>query len=83
MPSRLNHWPLILRVDSPHAWDASVGIGALDEFDAEGATHRRICAIPLGDTPHDLRGFGIGREESLEELLSYTDLKAINVMFRR
>ncbi|MGI8312778.1 aldehyde dehydrogenase family protein [Saccharopolyspora hattusasensis] len=35
--------------------------------------------VPFGG----VKGSGVGREESLEELLSYTELKAINVMFRR
>ncbi|MGW3950187.1 aldehyde dehydrogenase family protein [Streptomyces sp. NPDC004752] len=35
--------------------------------------------VPFGG----VKGSGVGREESLEELLGYTDIKAINVMFRR
>ncbi|WP_084211814.1 aldehyde dehydrogenase family protein [Pseudonocardia acaciae] len=40
---------------------------------------RHFPNVPFGG----VKGSGVGREESLEELLSYTDLKAINVMFRR
>lgn len=39
---------------------------------------RHFPNVPFGG----VKGSGVGREESLEELLSYTDLKAINVMFR-
>ena len=40
---------------------------------------RHFPNVPFGG----VKGSGVGREESLEELLSYTELKAINVMFRR
>jgi acyl-CoA reductase-like NAD-dependent aldehyde dehydrogenase len=39
---------------------------------------RHFPNVPFGG----VKGSGVGREESLEELLSYTDLKAINIMFR-
>lgn len=38
---------------------------------------RHFPNLPFGG----VKGSGIGREESLEELLSYTELKAINVMY--
>lgn len=38
---------------------------------------RHFPNVPFGG----VKGSGLGREESLEELLSYTELKAINVMF--
>lgn len=38
---------------------------------------RHFPNVPFGG----VKGSGIGREESLEELLSYTELKSINVMY--
>ncbi|MFC5993612.1 aldehyde dehydrogenase family protein [Pseudonocardia hispaniensis] len=38
---------------------------------------RHFPNVPFGG----VKGSGVGREESLEELLSYTELKAINVLF--
>ncbi|OYO04814.1 aldehyde dehydrogenase [Enemella evansiae] len=38
---------------------------------------RHFPNVPFGG----VKGSGIGREESLEELLSYTELKSINVLF--
>lgn len=38
---------------------------------------RHFANVPFGG----VKGSGIGREEGLEELLSYTELKSINVMF--
>jgi acyl-CoA reductase-like NAD-dependent aldehyde dehydrogenase len=40
---------------------------------------RHFPNVPFGG----VKGSGVGREESLEELLSYTELKAINIMFQR
>lgn len=52
-------------------------IGELEAgFTWINGSSRHFPNVPFGG----YKGSGIGREESIEELLSYTDLKAINVM---
>jgi 2-formylbenzoate dehydrogenase len=64
-------------------WTGDVGRAhrVVREFEAGytwiNGSSRHFPNVPFGG----VKGSGIGREESLEELLAYTDVKAINVMY--
>jgi hypothetical protein len=45
-------------------------------YDVARRSSRHFWGMPFGGT----KSSGIGREESIEELLSYTELKAVNVL---
>ncbi len=61
--------------------DVSRAHRVVDGFEAGftwiNGSSRHFPNVPFGG----VKGSGIGREESLEELLSYTELKAVNVMY--
>ncbi len=61
--------------------DVSRAHRVVDAFEAGftwiNGSSRHFPNVPFGG----VKGSGIGREESLEELLSYTELKAVNVMY--
>ncbi|MEU6646171.1 aldehyde dehydrogenase family protein [Saccharomonospora sp. NPDC046836] len=60
--------------------DVSTAVTLADRVDAGyvwvNGSSRHFWGMPFGGT----KSSGIGREESIEELLSYTELKAVNVM---
>jgi 2-formylbenzoate dehydrogenase len=60
--------------------DVSTALSLADRTEAGyvwvNGSSRHFWGVPFGGT----KGSGIGREESVEELLSYTELKAVNVV---
>ncbi|MFD1237363.1 aldehyde dehydrogenase family protein [Pseudonocardia benzenivorans] len=60
--------------------DVSTAVTLADRLDAGyvwvNGSSRHFWGMPFGGT----KSSGIGREESIEELLSYTELKAVNVL---
>jgi 2-formylbenzoate dehydrogenase len=60
--------------------DVSTALSLADRVDAGyvwiNGSSRHFWGVPFGGT----KSSGIGREESVEELLSYTEIKAVNVL---
>ncbi|MEU6700903.1 aldehyde dehydrogenase family protein [Pseudonocardia sp. NPDC046786] len=60
--------------------DVSTAVTLADRLDAGyvwiNGSSRHFWGMPFGGT----KSSGIGREESIEELLSYTELKAVNIL---